>query len=51
MLINRVALKLLAAPDLAPVLHQLDSGHDATLGVAPVRCLRRLCGRATPGRA
>ncbi len=34
MLINRVALKLLAAPDLAPVLHRLDSGHDATLGVA-----------------
>ena len=33
MLINRVAQKLLAAPELAPVLHELDAGHDATLGV------------------
>ncbi len=34
MFINRVAQQLTTSPDLAPLLHELDRGNDATLGVA-----------------
>ena len=34
MFINRVAHQLLSAPELAPLIHELSLGHDATLAVA-----------------
>ena len=34
MFVNRVAKKLLAAPELGPVLRELDAGRDTTLGIA-----------------
>ena len=34
MFINRVSQQLLGAPELAPLLRELDAGRDATLGVA-----------------
>ena len=34
MLIDRVSRKLLSAPELEPLLRELNAGHDATLAVA-----------------
>ncbi len=67
MFINRVSQRLLAAPELLPLLHELNQGNDATLAFctsstrettphwpwprARVPLWWRPCGRATPGPA